>query len=181
MPNTPTQEEPDLPAWHFETQSFDTKGLWAEALDDYLGYHEVTAEDTVFSKQLVKECIPFVKKYDSRWKGFKADFFLTGKYKSCDTFYNVVRNRLDSLKIDEDKKRKHQEKVKAAALKAQQEKEAAQAEEEEPDEHDAAQKAGSRKSSRVKTNVSDTRSVESKRKKTDHVESSKPFEGKPSK
>ena len=119
MPNTPTQDEPDLPAWHYETQSPETKGMWAVALDDYLGYHDATAEDAIFNKQLVKDCISFAKKYDSRWKGFKADHFVTGKYKSCDTFYNVIRNRLDSLKIEEEKKRKHQEKLKAAALKAQ--------------------------------------------------------------
>ena len=84
MPNTQNKEESELPDWHSEKQSPETKLAWSQSVPDYLAWLDEPITKVVFAKSLVKEVLPFVRKHDTRWKGFKFVDFNTGQYSAHD-------------------------------------------------------------------------------------------------
>ena len=73
--------------------------------------HEKTIDDLIFSVKLVKAMIPFVASNDVKWKHFKLSDFNTNQYTAHDYLYNDIRNKMDSLRHEAEKKRKDAEKA----------------------------------------------------------------------
>ena len=72
MHKSQNEDDDVLPAWHHQKPSPEIKEEWKKAVEDYLLFHEAEPEDLLHSKELVMDLIPFVKKHDTRWKGFKV-------------------------------------------------------------------------------------------------------------
>ena len=99
----------------------DTKKVWQAAVEDFVDSTELVLKENMIDIQLVKNIIPYIASEDKRWNRFPHAAFNTYKYKTHETLYNTIRNKLDSLfnakkkqLADQEKRKKEAEKQQAA-------------------------------------------------------------------
>ena len=115
MRKTDDKLDPDAPDWWTARPDENTKNRWKMAVDDYLIAEDAEPEDVEHDMDMAKDCIKWAKKYDSRWKGFNKANFNISRYPAHKFFYDLTRNRLDTLKSESERTAKaEKQKIKKA-------------------------------------------------------------------
>ena len=171
--NVDDTADPEAPEFWSQRLDKIMKRKWKQAIDDYLIAYDKEPEQVEFNIGLVKECLRFLKKHDSRWKGFNKDDFNTYAYPGHMQFYQQIRNRLDSLIAE---KKKETQALEKKLKEIQQQKTMTVPELVEETQQVENITIVPRKSLR-KSNEADNRSTGSKKTKTPVKEEPKLFEG----
>ena len=72
--------DPNAPAFWTEKPDRVTRIKWQEAIVDYLTAHRKEQEQVEFGIDLVKDCLPYLKTHDDRWRGIQKDEFNMALY-----------------------------------------------------------------------------------------------------